>query len=162
MELFVAVDTNWAIGNHGQLLVSIPNDHKMFREETTGGVVILGRKTLETFPGGMPLKNRENIILSSNREYEVKGAVIVHSIDELLEKLKEYQQQKVYVIGGDSVYKQLLPYCDVAHVTKINHTYEADAFFPNLDQMSEWKLTQESEEQTYFDLEYTFQKYERI
>lgn len=161
MNLIVAVDKNWAIGNKQELLVRIPNDHKMFREETTGKVVVLGRKTLETFPNKLPLKNRTNIILSTNKEYKVKDAIVVHSIEELLGQLEQYNTKDVYIIGGESIYKELLPYCDVAHVTKIEHAYEADAYFPNLDEDKEWEITAESEELTYFDLEYTFVKYER-
>ncbi len=161
MNLIVAVDNHWAIGNKGDLLVRIPNDHKFFREETTGKVVVLGRKTLETFPQGMPLKNRTNIILSSDPDYKVKGDVIAHSIEGLLKELERYESGDVYIIGGESVYRQMLPYCDVAHVTKIDHKYEADSYFPNLDQMDEWKITADSEEQTYFDIAYQFVKYER-
>lgn len=161
MNLIVAVDSNWAIGNKDRLLVSIPNDHKHFREETTGKVVVLGRKTLQTFPQGMPLKNRTNIILSRDKNYEVKDAVVVHSVEELLEELKKYDTKNVYVIGGESIYRQLLPYCDVAHVTKIDHKYEADTYFPNLDEDPEWEITADSDEQTYFDIAYTFLKYER-
>lgn len=162
MNLIVAVDNNWAIGNRNKLLVSIPNDMKHFREETTGKVVVLGRKTLETFPQGQPLKNRTNIILSAKKDYQVKGAVAVHSIEELLEELKQYRDEDIYIIGGDSVYRQMLPYCSVAHVTKIDHEYEADTYFPNLDQDGDWEITADSEEQTYFDLAYQFLKYERI
>lgn len=161
MNLIVAVDSNWAIGNKNELLIRIPNDHKHFREETTGKVVVLGRKTLETFPQGMPLKNRTNIILSTNPSYQVKDAIVVHSVEELLEELKKYADEDIYIIGGDSVYKQMLPYCDVAYVTRIDHAYEADAYFPNLDADEEWEVTGESEEQTYFDIAYTFVKYER-
>ncbi|MBE5864796.1 MAG: dihydrofolate reductase [Lachnospiraceae bacterium] len=161
MNLIVAVDSNWAIGNKNELLIRIPNDHKHFREETTGKVVVLGRKTLETFPQGLPLKNRTNIILSTNPSYQVKDAIVVHSVEELLEELKKYADEDIYIIGGDSVYKQMLPYCDVAHITKIDHAYEADAYFPNLDEDPEWEITAESDEQTYFDIAYTFLKYER-
>lgn len=161
MNLIVAVDSNWAIGNKNELLIRIPNDHKHFREETTGKVVVLGRKTLETFPQGLPLKNRTNIILSTNPSYQVKDAIVVHSVEELMEELKNYADEDIYIIGGDSVYKQMLPYCDVAHVTKIDHAYEADAYFPNLDEDEEWEITAESDEQTYFDIAYYFLKYER-
>ena len=161
MNVIVAVDNNWAIGNKNQLLVRIPNDHKHFREETTGKVVVLGRKTLETFPQGQPLKNRTNIILSKDKEYRVKDAIVVHSVEELLEELKKYSDEDIYIIGGDSVYKQLLPYCNVAHVTKIDHEYEADAYFPNLDKEADWEITADSDEQTYFDIAYQFLKYER-
>ncbi|MBE5895181.1 MAG: dihydrofolate reductase [Lachnospiraceae bacterium] len=161
MNLIVAVDENWAIGNGNNLLVRIPKDHKMFREETTGKVVVLGRKTLETFPQGQPLKNRTNIILTKDPSYTVKDAVMAHSIPELLEILKDYKKEDVYIIGGESVYRQMLPYCDVAHVTKIDHAYDADAYFPNLDEDEEWEVTDYGEEETYFDLEYRFMKYER-
>lgn len=161
MNLIVAVDENWGIGNKNELLVRIPADMKFFRQETTGKVVVLGRKTLETFPQGLPLKNRTNIILSSNPAYQVKDAVVVHSVDELLEELKKYNEEDVYIIGGESIYKQLLPYCKVAHVTKIDHAYEADAHFPNLDEDEAWEITADSDEQTYFDITYHFLKYER-
>ena len=162
MNIIVAADSNWGIGKNNQLLVSIPADMKMFRQETTGKVVVMGRKTLESFPNGLPLKNRTNIVLTGNKNYKANGAIIVHTIEELLEEIKKYPSDEVYCIGGDSVYKQLLPYCDTAHGTKIDFAYEADSHFPNLDEMPEWKITAESEEQTYFDLEYTFVKYERV
>lgn len=162
MNLIVAVDENWAIGNKNELLISIPADHKFFRQETTGKVVVLGRKTLETFPQGLPLKNRINIIMSTNKDYRVKDAVVVHDLEELFSRIEKYDTKDVYVVGGESVYRLLLPYCDTAHVTKIDHAYEADAYFPDLDAMPEWKITADSEEQTYFDITYHFLKYERI
>ena len=161
MNLIVAVDENWAIGYKNELLIRIPADMKMFRQETTGKVVVLGRKTLETFPNAQPLKNRTNIILSSNKDYKVKDATVVHSIEELLEELKNYADEDIYIIGGETVYRQLLPYCNVAHVTKIERSYEADAFLPNLDKDPVWKITAESDEQSYFDTTYSFVKYER-
>lgn len=161
MNLIVAVDRNWAIGNRNELLIRIPNDHKHFREETTGKVVVLGRKTLETFPQGLPLKNRTNIILSRDETYRVKDATVVHSLEELQGELKKYADEDVYVIGGESVYRQLLPYCRTAHVTKIDHEYEADSYFPNLDEDPDWEITGNSDEQTYFDIPYSFVRYER-
>ena len=161
MNLIVNVDSNWAIGSRGKLLVSIPEDMKFFRSETTGKVVVLGRKTLDTFPGGQPLKNRTNIILTRNPNYQVKGAIICHSVEEVLEELKKYNSEDVYIIGGDSIDKEFLPYCDVAHVTRTDHVYDADAWFPNLEEDPAWVLTGESEEKTYFDLEFRFCRYER-
>ena len=161
MNLIAAVDKNWAIGLANKLLVSIPNDQKFFREETMGKVVVLGRKTLETFPGGLPLKGRTNIVLTTDPEFSAKEAIIVHSKEELLEELKKYDTKDVYIIGGDSVYKMMLPYCDTAHITKINHAYQADTYFPDLDADPDWTITADSEEQTYFDLEYVFLKYEK-
>ena len=162
MNLIAAVDENWAIGNKDDLLVRIPADHKAFRQETTGKIVVLGRKTIETFPQGLPLKNRTNIILSTNKNYQVKDALVVHGLEELFACLKDYDTKDVYVIGGESVYRQLHPYCDTAHITKIDHAYEADAYFPNLDKLPEWEITADSEEQTYFDITYHFLKYERV
>lgn len=161
MNLIVAADKNWAIGKDNDLLVSIPSDMKMFRQMTTGKVVVMGRKTLESFPNGLPLKNRINIVMTHDRNYNVKGATFVHGLEELFNELEKYDTNDVYVIGGEAIYRLLLPYCDVAHVTKIDHAYEADTYFPNLDNLPEWKVTAASEEQTYFDLEYHFVKYEK-
>ncbi|MCM1258644.1 MAG: dihydrofolate reductase [Roseburia sp.] len=161
MNLIVNVDKNWAIGKDNKLLVRIPADMKFFRETTTGKVVVMGRKTLESFPNGMPLKNRTNIVLSSNQAYKVKGAICVHSKEELDEELKKYHSEDIYIIGGESVYRMFLDQCDVAHVTKVDYAYEADAYFPNLDERPEWKITADSEEQTYFDIEFHWIKYER-
>ena len=161
MNVIAAVDNHWAIGYQGSLLVRIPSDQKMFREMTEGKGIVRGRKTLETFPQKQPLKNRVNIVLSRNAEFTVKGALVVHSIKELMEELKKYDEEDIFVVGGSSVYEQLLPYCDTAHITKIDYAYQADAYFPNLDAMPEWELTADSDEQTYFDLEYYFLKYQR-
>ncbi|MBR3104122.1 MAG: dihydrofolate reductase [Lachnospiraceae bacterium] len=161
MNIIAAVDKNWGIGNRGELLVSIPKDQKMFRQETTGKVVVLGRKTLDTFPQKQPLPYRTNIILTHDKNYQVKGAVVVHSIEKLMEELKKYPSQDVYIIGGESIYQQMMPYCDTAHITQIDHEYQADAFFPNLDEDPEWEMTAEGEEETYFDLEYRFVRYNR-
>lgn len=161
MNLIAAVDKNWAIGLNNKLLVSIPEDMKFFRATTTGKVIVMGRKTLESFPNGLPLKNRVNIVLTSDENFRVKGAVIVHSMEELLEELKNFKSEDVYVVGGESIYRQLLDLCDVAHITKIEYEYEADSYFPNLDEMEEWVVTADSEEQTYFDLEFYFKKYEK-
>ena len=117
MNVIVAADKNWGIGKNNQLLVSIPADMKMFREETSGKVVVMGRKTLESFQR-TPLKNRINIVITSNKEYEVKGAIIVHSIEEALEEIKKYPAEDVYCIGGDSIYAQMLPYCGCSSCDK--------------------------------------------
>lgn len=161
MNLIVAVDSNWAIGKENKLLVSIPQDMKFFRETTNGKVVAMGRKTLESFPGGQPLKNRVNVVLTTDKNYKVKDTVIVHSVEEMVEELKKYDSEDIYVIGGESIYRQLLPHCTQAYVTKIDHAYDADTYFPDLDADPEWEMTKISDEQTYFDLEYVFAIYER-
>ena len=161
MKLIVAVDRNWAIGKDNKLLVSIPDDMKFFRETTTGKVVVMGRKTLESFPNSKPLPNRVNIVLTRDAKYEAKGAIIVHSKEELNEELKKYNSDDIYVIGGESIYRMMLDECDRAFVTYVDYSYDADTYFPNLDEMSDWKLAQESEEQTYYDIEFYFRTYTR-
>lgn len=162
MNAIVAADKNWAIGYKNKLLVSIPADMKFFRQMTGGKVVVMGRKTLESFPNGLPLKNRTNIVLTGNPNYHVKDAVIVHTTEELLEELKKYDEEEIFVIGGESIYRAMLPYCNIAYVTRTDHVYEADTWFPDLEKDPDWQKTAETDEQTYFDLEYVFAKYERI
>ena len=156
------LDKNWAIGLKNRLLVSIPNDMKFFREMTMGHVVVMGRKTLESFPGSSPLKGRTNIVLTKSAEFKAGSALIVQNTDELLKELEKYDTDEVFVIGGESVYRMLLPYCDTAYITKIDYEYEADAYIPNLDKSDDWELVDEGEEETCFDLEYKFTTYRRI
>ena len=140
MNLIAAVDNNWAIGKNNQLLVRIPMDQKFFREMTTGKVVVMGRKTLESFPNSRPLKNRTNIVLTHNPSYEVEGAVVVHSLDELHKELEKYNSEDIYIIGGQKIYEQLVDECDVAHITKVDFEYDADAYFPNLERSLSGRL----------------------
>jgi dihydrofolate reductase len=100
-------------------------------------------------------------VLSTNPKLQVKGATVVHSLEELFEELKQYPDEDIYVVGGESIYKQLLPYCNVAHVVKMDHSYAANKFFPDLDKDEDWKLTADSDEYTYFDIAYEFLRYER-
>ena len=162
MKAILSADRNWGIGYQNKLLVRLPSDMRFFRETTTGHVVVMGRKTLESFPGGQPLKDRTNIVLTRDRTYRAPGAVLVHSLEELQKELEKYNSDEVYVIGGGKVYEMLLPYCDTAYVTRIDFAYQADTWFPNLDKMPEWRLAEESEEQTCFDIEYVFTRYERV
>ncbi len=162
MNLIAAVDKNWAIGRGGRLLVSIPEDQRLFREETLGKVVVMGRKTLESLPGGQPLHGRTTVVLTRDPAFHVKGAQVCHSLEEALEILKKYPTEDIFVAGGQEIYEQFLPLCDVAHITYIDYAYEADTHFPNLDQDGEWKLLLTGEEQTYFDLCYEFRLYRRV
>ena len=116
---------------------------------------------MESLPGGTTLKGRTNIILTRKAEYRYSDAIIVHSMTEALEELKKYEDEKIYIIGGEKVYRQFLPYCNRAYVTKIDYCYEADTFFPNLDEDVQWVMTHDSEEQTYYDLEYYFTQYQK-
>ena len=161
MNLVVAVDNNWAIGYQNKLLVKIPADQRFFRNETIHKAVIMGRKTLESFPGGRPLADRLNVVITSDPDYKVMDAAVVNSIEKALEVVKDYNTEDIYIIGGESIYRQMLRLCDTAHVTKIDYNYNADAYFPNLDEMEDWHITGESEEHTYHDLVYTFYRYER-
>ena len=137
----VAVDENWGIGYKGDLLVSLPEDQKNnFKVKTMGHPVIFGRKTLDTFPGGRLLPGRENIILTRNMDLHVEGATILHSIEEVLEYTRKRPEECFFIIGGAQIYEQFLPYCDSCIISKIHRTFEADAFFPNLDNLKEWKL----------------------
>lgn len=141
MNLIVAVDENWAIGKGGDQLVYISADLKRFKELTTGHPVILGRKTLATFPGGRPLKNRRNLILSATSGYSVEGAEVYPDVDSLLTAAPE----DAFVIGGESVYRALLDRCDTAYVTKIHAAFPADRYFPDLDRLPDWTVEEESE-----------------
>lgn len=159
MKFIAAVDSNWAIGNKGHLLVRISEDQKNFKNETMGHVVVLGRKTIEEFPGGRPLKGRTNIVLSTNMEYTVPEAIVVHSLDELFDVLSGYESDDVYVIGGQTVYDALIPYCDTGIVTKIDGSYEADAFIPNLDLQDNWTIEDERLGSEKNDIHITFVTY---
>lgn len=142
MNLIVVVDENWAIGKDGDQLCYISADLKRFRSLTTGHAVILGRKTLATFPGGRPLKNRRNLILSRNAHLQIEGGEMYHSLEKLLENAPE----DAFVIGGSSVYEALLDSCDTAYITKIHGSYPADCYFPNLDKNPAWQVFERSED----------------
>lgn len=161
MNLIVAVDKNWAIGYAGDLLAKIPEDQKFFRKKTTGTVIIMGRKTLESMPGGRPLPNRLNIVITHQKDYKKDNTIVVSSIDEALEAAAGYQEKDIFVIGGESIYRQMLERCTVAYITKIDHAYVADTFFPCLDELEDWKLTAVSDVAVYNDVGYEFCKYER-
>lgn len=139
MELIVAVFDDWGIGKDGTQPIALSADRKFFRETTKGSMVIVGRKTLADFPGGKPLPNRVNVVLT-RQDAEIPDVVICHSPEDAVELAKT--AQRAMVIGGGSVYNQLLPYCDTAYITKVHVTPESDTFFPNLDEDTQWKLTE--------------------
>ena len=168
MKLIVAVDKEWGIGYKGDLLARVRADLFNFRDLTSGKIVILGSNTLATFPGGRALKNRTNIVLHPSKEYQPENTTVVHSIDELLVEIKKYNTDDVFVIGGASVYRQMLEYCDTAYITKFDKSYEKDVYFPNLDEIDEWEmvekgdmLTSNSETDTEAGLNFYFTKYVR-
>ncbi|MBP3873405.1 MAG: dihydrofolate reductase [Lachnospiraceae bacterium] len=162
MQLIAAADARWGIGKDGQLLISIPADMKYFQSVTGGHTIIMGRKTLESFPGKRPLRNRRNIVLTHNEDYKVKDAETVHSVAEALELIRDTDKDEVFCVGGAGIYRLFLPYCDTALITRIEHIYDADAFMPDLDKDPDWEKISESEEQVFCDLIYHFCTYRRI
>ncbi|MDY3013892.1 MAG: dihydrofolate reductase [Evtepia sp.] len=159
MYLIVAVDANWAIGKGGDQLCYIPADLKRFQQLTTGHPVLLGRKTLQTFPGGRPLKNRRNLILSSRPDFAPEGGEVFPTLEAALAQAGE----DTFVIGGESIYRQTLDQCQVAYVTRIHHAFPgADTFFPDLDQDPAWGVVEKAGPFSYQDLTYSYVTYRRL
>lgn len=162
MKLIVNVTSNWGIGLENRLLVTIPADLRRFRQLTAGKTVIYGRKTLLTFPGGKPLPKRENIILSTNPGFTVEGAVVAHSEAELFALLRSRQRETLCVIGGESIYRLLLPYCDTAAVTKSEVDAAADRFFPNLDELPNWQVESVSPREHWENVTFQYLDYRNL
>lgn len=144
MKAILHADKEWGIGKNNGLMFKIPADMKFFKETTTGNVVVMGSNTLKSFPNGKPLKDRINVVLYHDGE-DRADCKIVRSLEELFKEIKKYPSEKVYVIGGQMMYKTLLPYCEEALVTKVDAVGGADAFFENLDKNPNFKLVSESE-----------------
>ena len=144
IRAIVHADKEWGIGKNNDMMFSLPKDMKFFRETTMGHTVVMGGNTLRSFPNGKPLKNRVNIVLSRGQVRD--DCVIVRSYEELKNELKARKNEEIFIIGGGEVYKELLPYCDEALVTKVNAVGGASVFFPNLDKLPNFKLVYESEE----------------
>lgn len=180
MKAIVAVDKNWAIGKDGDLLFKLPGDMKFFRETTKGKVIVLGRKTLESFPGGKPLPGRVNVVLTRNKDYAPEGICVCQSLaeyeqgeceeprivlcpspEELEERIGADALADAYVCGGGEIYKKLIRLCDEALVTKIEADLEADTYFPNLDEDSNFRCVQESEPTEEGGITYRFTTYEQ-
>ena len=139
MELIVAVYDDWGIGCCGTQPIALSADRKFFREMTKGAMVIAGRKTIGDFPGQKPLPGRVNVALTRTVK-EIPGFTVCASTEEVVELAKTAQQ--AMVIGGGSVYRQLLPYCDTAYITKVHTTTESDTYFPDLDAMDDWYIAE--------------------
>lgn len=147
MIAIAAVDENWAIGNKGDLLISLPEDQKgVFRKYTAGNTVVFGRKTLKTFKDEKLLPKRINIVLTRNPDFTKEGAVILHSEEELSKYQEEHPDETIFLIGGAEVYNSMIGICDEAIITYIHKTFEADAYFPNLDSMEDWEMYEEEDE----------------
>ena len=161
MYLIAATDRDWAIGRDGGLLVENPADMKYFRETTSGKTVIMGRKTLETFPGGRPLKNRVNIVLTRDPGFSREGVTAVHSREEALELVKDLPEDQVFIIGGEQIYRMFLKDCTKAYITRMDQAFPADTWFPDLDRDPEWEVEQESERMECQGVTFTFCIYKR-
>ena len=161
MNLIVAVSGDFAIGKDNDLLFNLPSDLKYFKEKTTNKVVVMGERTYMSLPK-RPLKNRINIVLSSNPEFVADGAKVVHSLEELFLELKQYDSSDVYVCGGASVYNLLMDYCTYAYVTKVDKIVPADTYINNIDKKENWKLVSQSEIMEENDLKFTFCLYKNF
>ena len=159
MELVVAVYDDWGIGCCGTQPVALSADRRFFREQTKGACVIVGRKTLLDFPGGRPLPNRVNVVISRGN-VEMDGVEVVHSPEEAAEFTKQFP--RTMVIGGGSIYRQMLPFCSKAIITKVHTTIQCDTYFPNLDEDPQWKLTQILQQGEENGIGYEMCVYERI
>ncbi len=159
MKMIVCVSEDFGIGNKGDLLFSLPPDMKFFRETTLGKVVVMGRGTLDSFPGGKPLKNRTNIVLTRDKNFEREGAVVLHSKEEVLDYVSRFDSDDVYIIGGAQIYELMRDKCDEALVTKVHKKVDCDAFFFNIDEDASWELSSKSELLTHEELEFEFCTY---
>ena len=162
MNVIVAVDQNWGIGLQDQLQFCIKADLRHFRSLTVQRTVILGRKTLQTFPGGVPLKDRTHLILSRQTDLHIAGAEVFSNVSDLLERCKSVLPDDLFVIGGASVYQLLLPYCSRAYVTLVLSEKPADRYFPNLDLDPSWKLVEEGPIQHEDETRFRFLIYEKV
>ena len=158
MNAIVVVDDNWNIGREGGLLVHLPGDLKYFKEKTLGKTVVIGRKTLESFPGARPLPGRKNVVLTRNADYRAEGCSVCNSKAELLELVKD---DEVFVSGGEQIYRQFMEDCDTFYVTKIYGSFPADRSFPDLDRMPELQIRWKSQMQEENGIQYQFFKYTR-
>lgn len=147
MISIVAVDKNWGIGKNNKLPWRIPGEQLFFKEKTYGGIIIMGRKTLESLPGGKPLEGRRNIVLSRNPDFKTEGVEPVSSPEELLALIHDETPEKVFLIGGAQIYRLLIPYCKEAYITKVKGNFEVDTHHPNLDRDSDWRISDVSPEE---------------
>ena len=158
MQAIVAVSQSWGIGKGGDLLFRLPSDLRRFKAMTTGHTVIMGRKTLDSLPGGKGLPHRRNLVLSRQSDFAPDRAEVIHSVEDILKTAED----DAFVIGGQQVYEQLLPYCARVYVTKVRSDPEADAFFPDLDKLPEWKVASVGEMLTENGLSFQYVEYIRI
>ena len=161
MNAIAAVSLNWGIGRGNDLLFHISEDMKRFRAMTTGGTVIMGRKTLDSMPGGRPLPKRRNIVITRNRDFAREGVETAHSVEEALALVAGEDPETVWVIGGGEIYRALLPYCRRCCLTRVYARPDCDVFFPDLDRLEDWRLFRSEPIRGEGELEFQFVDYER-
>lgn len=159
MKAIVAVDSENGIGLNGKLLVSIPEDMRFFKNTTTGKTIVMGRKTLESFPNKKPLPNRRNIVLTTDKNYQADGVEVVHSKEEAVSLLNG--EEDVFVIGGESIYNLFMDEIDTIYLTRIEKKFESDKYFPNFLEDDQWELVSESERKYFNDVSYKFCLYSK-
>lgn len=162
MNMYVIADNNWGITFHGKPFVSIPAEKKSRLQEIAGKVIVYDLNYLNELPGQQALKGAVNIIFTDGQDVKVKDAKVFKTIDEVRAEVKKYPSEEVYIISNKNLYKAFLADTDVVHVTKIDYSYEADAFFENLDKNPDFKIVADSDEQYCFDIVYSFLKYKRL
>ena len=162
MNLIAAVDLNWGIGYNCELLERIPEDMKQFKEKTLGKVIVMGRTTFESLPNKKPLEQRINIVLTKNKNYHCEGVILCHSLEELFKKLNKYSDEEIFIIGGETIYSQLLPYCNKAFITQIYKECVHDKVLVNLDSQKHWEKVLIGEKQEFGEgIYYNFNTYIR-
>ena len=159
MTAIVNVDKNWGIGRDGDQPFYIPEDLKFFSDKTRGNVVVMGRATLEALPNSSPLPKRINIVMTKQEEMKVRGATVCNDFDQLFKALQAFDDREIFVIGGAKLYNDLLQHCTKAYVTKIFDEATCDRWFPNLDEMPNWRLSHASEVKSHKGLEFQFCEY---
>lgn len=163
MNLIAAVDLNWGIGYNCELLERIPEDMKYFKEKTMGKVIVMGRTTLESLPNKRPLEHRINIVLTKNKNYTCEGVTFCYSLEELFKELKKYNEEDIFIIGGESIYSQLISHCNKAYITKIYKRYMHDKVLMNLDNCKQWEKVLTSEKREFKEnIQYTFNTYIKV
>ena len=160
MNFIVSVDEEWNIGYRGGLLQRIPDDMRQFRAKTVHRVVVMGRRTLESFPGGKPLPDRTNIVLTRRKDFRMEGAMICHSYPDLFDLLRSWPNEDIFIIGGGEIYNQLIPYCRKGFVTKLHKIYPADTRITDLDREDNWRIVGKDGPHPYKDeIFYTYLEY---
>lgn len=162
MNCIVAVDKNWGIGKDNDLLVHLPGDLKYYKSKTIERVIVIGRKTLESFPGSKPLPKRTNIVLTGNPDYVNDSCIVCCGVEELEREIEKYDDENIFISGGEMIYKLFAKKCKNVYVTKIFDVFDADKHFPNMDEDENYRITWESEVFEENNTEYQFVKYERI